>query len=325
MPTASAILFALAGSPAQDGISEQSELCRVCGHSSARTMRYERWQASSFTDQAKLRDWSSDAICEPCVWAHAWNVPPGFPPPEAGKKGVNLRLYSHFWCDGEYRAWNKANKAEMRAWLSRPKQGTWFAAIADTGQKHVLPWTPVNTSAPVHGTVRFEERDVRIAELHVIDRLCGLLTAGATKEEVETGQYGPRAWQLARPLIEAFEATHGAALRGGAWFDLALWLAQRDEAQVQDRLAAEKAAREEARRADTGPKRPAKRSHRAGSARASRRVSADEPLQSAQALGPAAGPDADRGESQRELGRVDDGHDPQPGTGGPQQLSIFDL
>lgn len=42
--------------------------------------------------------------------------------------------------------------------------------------------------------------------------------------------------------VDVFEQTY-AYLRGGAWFRLAVWLAQRDEEAVAQRLAAEKEAK----------------------------------------------------------------------------------
>jgi len=138
-----------------------------------------------------------------------------------------------------------------------PKSGAWFAAIADTGQKHVLPWTPMNFAGHggSRGTVRFEEQNVRLGSFDLVDAMCGLLTAGATKDELASGHYTPRAWQLAQSEIEAFEESHGRPLRGGAWFSLSVWLAQRDEEAVQARMAAEKeqrAAKTERAKEDKG-------------------------------------------------------------------------
>lgn len=319
--TPASIMFALAGSPPQDGAAPvDGARCRVCGHPCARAMAYNRFQGQNFTDQNKLRDWSSDLICEPCVWAHAWNVPPGLPPPAPGKKGLNLRLFSHFWHDGQYHAWNKANKREMRDWLRAPKTGPWFAAIAESGQKHVLPWTPLNRG--MRGAVRFEEATVRVGDLGMIDAMSSLLTAGATKEEIETGHYGPRAWQLAQAPVEWFEEECGRAGRGGQWFALALWLAQRDEDQVAERVAAESAAKEK-KRANARPDREAARGDRARAPRRARGVSADESRESAQTLGPAAGPDADGSSIELGLGRVDHDAAKVAGTGGAKQHVLW--
>lgn len=331
------ILFELAGKPPQSGCAElpTDAGCRIHGGPcEGRGVLYDRWQGSTFTDQNKLRDWSAEHVCEACVWAHAWNVPPGFPPPEPGKKGVNLRLYSHFWCDGEYHAWNKANKAEIRDWLRASKPGPWFAAIADTGQKHVLPWTPMNYGGAGAGVVRFEEQNVRLGSFALIDDMIGLLTAGATKEEIASGDYTPRAWQLARKEIESFERDHGGRLRGGGWFALALWLSQRDEEKVQERLAAEKAAKaekkakgpkeKEAKCADSRPARKPKRPDRAAAAVDESRAPADGERESTHTLGSDPQRDAGCGKVVRDVRGVgDDGGKGAPARR-PVQQSLFE-
>lgn len=320
--TPSDVLYQLAGSPPQDEAAALpvGSRCRVCGSACGRGLPYVRWQGPTFTDQCKLRDWSAEHVCEPCIWAHAWNVPPGFPPPEPGKKGVNLRLYSHFYDERGYHAWNKANKREIRDWLRAPKSGKWFAAIADTGQKHVLPWTPFNHGP--HGVVRLEEQSVRLGDFALVDAICGLLTAGATKEEIESGTYTERSWKLARGRLEAFEAAFGSALRRGGWFSLALWLSQRDEEQVSERLAAERAAKE-TRRADTGAERTAVRRNRRGVARDESGVSGER-RKPAQALGSDSGPTAVGGAAdEHELG-VGHGADAQPRPEqSKRQLGLF--
>src|SRR5690606_6430351 len=188
-----------------------------------------RWMGSTFTDQPRCACPSSDVICEACVWACSWVVPPGHEPPPPGKKGVNLRLFSHLYDAGEYRYANKADKPSIRAFLRAPKRGPWFAAIADSGQKHTVPFAPLNLGS--HGSVLFEEALVELPDAagwRVLDDAIDLLTAGATKDEITRGEYRPETWLRCRDRIEAFERDHGA-LRGGAFFDLVVWLAQRDE------------------------------------------------------------------------------------------------
>lgn len=55
-----------------------------------------------------------------------------------------LRLYSHLWHDGAYSYANKGDKPSILEFLRAPKTGPWFACIADSGQKHLLPYTPIN-------------------------------------------------------------------------------------------------------------------------------------------------------------------------------------
>jgi len=210
-------------------------------------MPYGRWQGSTFTDQDKLRGHGlSDRICEPCAWVHSWVVPPGHAPPEPGKKGVNLRLFWHAHDERGYVYGNKGDKATIRDWLRAPKVGAWWSAIADSGQKHVVPWTPVNRGAST--IVRLEQRNIAIGDWSLVDAMTAALTAGVTKGEIATGIYTPRAWQLAECHVRELQTR--PELFGG-WWELALWLSQRDEAAVADRMAAEKEARD-ARRSEGG-------------------------------------------------------------------------
>jgi len=233
--TAQATLHAIAGSPEVDGCAPTDGRCWVCSHEMTRGQLVGKWMGSNYTDQNKARCPDATHICEPCVWCMSWVQPPGFPPPDPGKKGLNLRLFSHLYDDRGYLALNKASKPAILKWLREPKQGQWFAAIADTGQKHVLPWTPVNPGQ--RGVVRFEERNIALPGepgWALVDDIMRLLTDGVTKDEVGTGDYTPRAWKLTPAGVMQFESDH-AGKRGTAWFDLALWLSQRDEEEYEAR------------------------------------------------------------------------------------------
>jgi hypothetical protein len=189
---------------------------------------------------------------------------------------------------------NKGGKPAIRAFLRRPHAERWFAAIADSGQKHIIPWCPVNAAGQSGGRVLFEELVVDLPRddegWDLLDAMADTLTAGATKEEIGSGNYGPRAWQLIGAALRETEAWFGA-LRGGAWFELALWLAQRDEVKVATRMEAEKDARRrkgKVAKPDSG-----------GAARDPSRVSANAGVLAAEALGSAARPDASGGKKQR--------------------------
>lgn len=182
-------------------------------------------------------------------------------------RGANWRNYSLLFDASETPVLcvlSKGQKPEIRAWLRRPHKGPWFAAIADTGQKHVLPWTPVNYSA-ARGRARFEEREFALPDerrFALLDDLEALLTAGATKEETQTGDYSPSTWIRCGALLEAFEAKWSTE-RASVWWDLAVWLSQRDEARVAERIEAEKAAAKAAKERQRGIGKKADRSARA--------------------------------------------------------------
>lgn len=328
-------LHQLAGSPTQDGCEDHHAHCVVCAAEVARTMPYDRWQGATFTDQNKLRGHGlSDRVCEPCVWAHAWNPPPGWVPDaeaterkraakraagkvvdESKERPPNLRLFSHLYDERGYVYANKGDKPTLRAWLCSPKVGEWWAAIADTGQKHVVPWARRNRGQ--RGVVRFEAVDVVLGSPELVTDMCSLLTTAATKEEIASGAYSPR-WQGAEQAIRAFESRWERE-RGGGWFDLALWLAQRDEEQVK----AAQAARAEGKAKDGRSKaRRGERGDGVDAARGARRVprGRSEP---AQALGPAPDESAVRGAVELDGGRVGDGDGSLAGTGGAEQLALF--
>lgn len=321
--TASRVLWSAAGSPAVTGAVDVDGRCWVCAARMTRGLRVDKWQGSNFTGQNRVRSPASTHVCEPCVWAMA------------GKPPDTLRMTSHLW--DEYTGWerpNKGNKPSMRAFLRREHRGEWLAAIADSGQKHIVPWTPVNPAGTRRGRVVFETEVVELpreAGWVMVDTMALLLTLGATKEEITRGEYSARAYSLlGAEAIEKFESEWARQRRGGPWFALAIWLAQRDEAAVAARLEAEKAAkaakkleaknREKTRRTDEGT--TADGAGR-GTARRARGVpqSGSKP---AEALGPVDGQDARSVASVGEPGGVVHGAVEEPRPVGSQQLGLFE-
>lgn len=289
IPRAAATLYALAGVPPQPGAEDAPAWCVVCAARAERTVPYERWQGANFTDQNKLRGLGlSERICEPCVWAHAWNPPPGWVPDDAAierkreakrkagkevdtsrERAPNLRLFWHAYDERGYVFGTKGDKPTIRAWLLAPKTGAWWCAVPDSGQKHVLPWTPINPG-PDGRLVRFEEQDVVLGDEHLVDVMTAALSAGVTKAEIERGDYSVRAWMIAREHVERLREL-GEREHGSAWWSLAVWLAQRDEDAVTERLeaAAKTRAVKAARKAKTTEegKTDGRRAARRGSAR----------------------------------------------------------
>ena len=295
--------------------------CWLCGAVGAtRGMARADWNGASFTGQNRVRVPSSDWVCEPCVYFCARLSPvPGRPPKEGKSLGGNFRNYSHALDDRGYLNWSKGEKPGLLAWLRGPKQGVWFCGIAESGQKHTIPWIPVNP-AGARGRVLFEEREIALPGARgwrLVDDLAALLTAGATKEEVGRGDYGPRAWQLCEALIRDFEEAHGSH-RGGAWFALALYLSQRDEEAVSERMTAEATAKEAKR--ETDRLRTADHAKRNGHG-APRRAKDGTAKRSkpTQTVGPVANPDAGGGADHGERARVVDEVPARPANRGARQ------
>lgn len=246
MRSAPALLHAHVAPPPSDGCAElpRGALCWMCGGAAGRGTERAGWAGASFTGQNKVRVPSSPWVCEPCVWVCSRVSPvPGRPAKPGKTLGGNFRNYSHLYertAGGgvEYVNASKGEKPAILAFLRRRHAGEWFAAIADSGQKHVLPWTPINPAGARRGRVLFEEALVRLpgddGGWSLVDEIAALLTAGASKEEVARGDYGAGAWGRCEAAIRSFERAWSWQ-RGSAWFDLALWLGQRDEVAVAER------------------------------------------------------------------------------------------
>lgn len=274
--SASQHLHRLMGTHSADCVAAHGA-CYVCGGSIVRGLPRSRWMGANFTDQNRVAVPVSEWVCEGCVIVMA------------GRPPDTQRMFSHL-VDGEH--WlrcNKADKGRMRAWLRAvPKRGPWFAAIADSGQKHLVPWAPINHPSFV-GRVNFEGRIITLGDWALVDEMAELLTLGATKEEMSTGNYGPRAWALCGARLRAFIAR--VEQRSG-WFDLALWLAQRDEERVAVRLEAEKETKNARRRGKGKAANP----DSGDAARAARGVLPHGAGERSDALGLTPVADAERGE-----------------------------
>ena len=277
------------------------------------------------TDQNQCRAPDSDWVCEGCCFVRYRLSPvPGREAKEGKKFGGNFRNYSHLWSSERgYSNASKGEKPAILAFLRTRHTSPWFAAVADSGQKHVLPYAPLNGPRS-RGVVRFDDTLVQLPDergWQIVDDLAALLTAGATKEEVNTGAYTSRAYTLARAELETFERAYGH-LRGGSWFSLALWLSQRDEEAVAARLAAEKEGKRSGKTARK-PERKAPNTDSRVSADSTSGVPRDAAVQRAETLGDPAKPRALSGKAKRDGGRVDDVSAPRPASAESKQLGLF--
>lgn len=326
MESPTQILYKLAGYPKVEDVEDVNCRCWLCGSTTDRGVPWEKWQGDNFTDQNKCRVPESGFVCPACVWACAWSPPPGEPKPEKGKKGKNLRMYSHFYDDRGYLYLNKADKPKILEWLRGPRKGWWFACISDSGQKHMLPWTILNVAGMNDGigVVYFEQRNVILGDWAVVDSMIGMLTNGVTKTEIMSGEYRPSSWIFLKKEITEFEDKF-RKLRGGSWFDLALWLSQRNEEkwkEINDRRKQEKREKQIAKKRGRSGKN--KRSSDKSSSRSKvrgnkSRGSSDKTHRTD------SGQDESVSSSKRDSRRVV--HDAVKKTkpGRPEQLDLFDL
>lgn len=341
--TAVRLIWEACGSPPDEDCSDIHQgQCWVCGGETKRGMPREKWSGASFTGQNKVRCPGSNFVCEPCVHVTSRIAPvPGRPPAEGKKFGGNFRNYSHLWEDGRtprYLNASKGEKPRVLSFLRAQHDGAWFAAIADSGQKHVVPWCPVNPPGTRRGLVLFDETIIQLPDAagwELVSRAAELLTAGATKDEISSGEYTAWTWQRCPGAVRDFEDAFGRALRGGSWFGLALWLAQRDEAAVSERQAREKAEaqgkkdkaakprKEKRREADDRAAQAPGNAHRVAADEPAQRIPCDAEREHAEALGPVADAHGSRSEDERRGRRVADGGRPRSAAPRGAQLDLF--
>jgi len=310
------IVWEAAGRPSVDGCEEAEGICYVCCGPIARGQLVADWLGSSYTDQNRARYPMATHVCEACCLVHSRTSPvPGRPPKEGKKYGGNWRNYTHLWEYGVgYSNASKGEKPKIRAFMEREHAGNWFAAIADIGQRHVLPFVPVNGPGR-SGVVMLDEVSVLVPDdTSLIAIMTDLLTRGTTKEGIETGRHNVGAFERIGEDLLTFERKHGRH-RGSPWFTLALWLAQRDEEAVAARVAAEKESKDARRKG----KRKAADAHRRPDPGASGRVPTKQPRQRAEALGAARDAAPSSGSNQREPGGIRDAVQSRAPTGGAQQ------
>lgn len=238
MLTASGLIWRLAGSAGMPGcVQTPDAVCYLCGGKAERGTQVSAWAGDTFTDANRARAPHSTIVCEACVFVCSRLSPvPGHPPADGKKLGGNYRNYSHLYEEGDlpwYAAPSKGDKATIRAFLRRVHNGPWFAGIADSGQRHLIPWIPMNPAGARAGRILFEDAEIRIPapdanDWQLVDAMTAVMDAGASKEGVLTGDYSPIAWARFGPAISEFERTWGR-LRPSRWWTLCAWLAQRTE------------------------------------------------------------------------------------------------
>jgi hypothetical protein len=333
MTTASRLLWEACGSPRASDCTDipDGSRCWVCGGTASRGVDRQKWNGAEFVGQNNVRAWGALHLCEPCFCVMAWTTPPlmaipGVVEKPGSKRSPCWRNYSVLYESGRARVATKGDKPAILAFLRSTHTEEWFASIADSGQKHVVPYTPIN-GAGSRGRIRFEERTITLPDANgwrLVDDATALLTSGATKEEIARGEYSPSTWQRCGEMIDAFEAAHGSE-RGGAWFDLAVWLSQRDEAAVAARFEAEKAKKQEAKGARRKAKANTGDTDGGVDSRATGRVPRKPRVQRAQALGSDARPDASVSADDGDRGRMGDERTKRAETEctEPRQRSLF--
>lgn len=200
-------------------------ICRICSKKTTDGMTFTEWVRPTFTDFDKLA--SGDAICADCLF---WfDERSEVLAQRVGKeKPQRMRNYSHFIIRGEWFPLSKSAKRQMKELLlSTPFPE--LAAIAESGQKHIVFRARRNTEGEKDGWVQFEEnaifvhRDRLTTILHDIEALY----ASFSKKEIRTGNYAQyRIMKFGVPEWHILESKVAPA-RDSLLFRLALFLAQK--------------------------------------------------------------------------------------------------
>lgn len=210
---ASHILWHAADKPAGSG--EERGICRVCGLEGT-GLPFGKWVRPTFTDWDKLVQ--GDILCQPCQFAFCERSE--LLAARVGKdKPQRMRNYSHFVVSGGWVPLSKGDKARMAHILLH--ESPEVAVIAQSGQKHILPWA-------VPGTVQFELTQIR--DWHRLGPLLAkveTLYSGFSKGEIESGDYAQhRVLRFGTALWWKLEAEM-KPVRQAALFELVLFLAQK--------------------------------------------------------------------------------------------------
>lgn len=159
--------------------------CYLCCGVTPFCVQLDKWMGDNFTSQTLARcPWAQHA-CEACAYVTSRVSPVLGRLPKDGKQfGGNFRNYSHCGDERGYFNASKGEKPLLREFVEREHAAPWFAAIADSGQKHVLPFARMN--GPGRGGVAlFDEQIVNVPEdVSLIADMTTLLTLGVTKDEL---------------------------------------------------------------------------------------------------------------------------------------------
>jgi hypothetical protein len=139
-----------------------------------------------------------------------------------------MRNYSHFVQGDEWTPLSKGDKRRMQDILLSPPFPV-LAAIAQSGQKHIVFRAQRNPPESSCGWVQFEEQSLFVhpQELRDLLDIIEALYAHFSKGEIDTGDY--KAYRVRQFGVDRWQylETKIRPRRGGLLFKLGLFLAQR--------------------------------------------------------------------------------------------------
>lgn len=215
MLTAVRMAWTAAGEPAHPKARDVPGGCVVCGIDHPRTLRAPDALGKNYDILTAARP-ELGTVCEPCAWALA------------GKPPHTLRMWSilttaatplpasdakaPYPSDGRLHLCNRRDQAAIVSVVTSPPQDSWACAVAVSGQKHLLPYTPVNHPGSGRIIVRFEACDVETTPVEVaalIGACAALRLAGHSPDSIHAGtpsvpaltRDGLAAWRRHAPTI----------------------------------------------------------------------------------------------------------------------------
>lgn len=222
MTTPTHQIYGAAGRPQMPG--ELRGSCIACGLHGVGVASQE-WIKDTFMDHDKIHP--GEIVCHACLFCFE-DHNQALTERTGKEKLQRMRNYSHFVVDGQWYPLSKGQKAAMRELL---QQRPTVAIIALSGQKHLI-------FRARSGWWQIEEQRIW-PQPDLVERLLGpveaLYRAGASKAEIESGQYsqktimknGLNQWREAELQLRPY--------RGGAVLALAVFLAQKDDDDDNER------------------------------------------------------------------------------------------
>lgn len=201
------------------------KICKVCG-GEGQGQPFVDWVKPTFTDHDLLVD--GEIICGDCLfWFDEHSEPLAEKLGKDSARYVRIRNYSHFIVCGEWIPLSKGDKTRMQELLLNETFPE-LAAIAESGQKHIVFRATRNARGAEAGWVQFEEQAIFVEpqELaYLLDVIEALYTT-FSKTEIESGNY--KQYRIRDFGLDFWYALESeiAPVRQSALFKLALFLAQ---------------------------------------------------------------------------------------------------
>lgn len=163
------LVHSLAGKPLPAGgitkhIKDIEARCCVCAAVEPRTAPADKALGNNFTDRTMFRAPESDSVCEACIMVcsggglrtfRLWTIVAA---PGTGLAPSQEKAAAWIGQHDGLCMTSKANTRPVIDLLLDPPDSSWLVSVAESGQKHVLPYARVN--AGDSGVVRFETLDV---------------------------------------------------------------------------------------------------------------------------------------------------------------------